>query len=158
MEPNGFVATVEQARPAAPAPLASLDAFRALIQNSTTRQAAETVVTRWAELGYRRRLAPSSVVLEAAGPSKSGVRTVVAVFADGRVMVPFGAYAGTNTGIAIESLTTEEFRGAADALFGFSGTERLAYTKPGWLTPDRVEPLLKFCEQVAIAYATALLL
>ncbi len=158
VEPNGFVATVEQARPAPPAPLASLDAFWGLIHDPTTRRAAETVVNRWADSGYRRRMAPSSVVLEAAGPSKSGVRTVVAVFADGRVMVPFGAYAGTNSGIAIDPLTTEEFRRDADALFGFNGTERLAYTKPGWLTPERVTSLLEFCEQVATAYATALLI
>jgi hypothetical protein len=50
----------------------------------------------------------------------------------------------------------EEFRGKADALFGFSGTERMASTPPGWLTPERVEPVLTFSLDVAAAYADAL--
>lgn len=90
------------------------------------------------------------------GPSSGGIRTVVAAFNDGRIMVPFSAYAGVNSGIPIETLTTSEFRAMADALFGFSGTEKQARTAPGWLTIERVDPLLNFCQQGAIAYQASL--
>jgi hypothetical protein len=101
-------------------------------------------------------LGPNHVVLEAEGPSKNGYRTVVVLYADGRVMVPFNSYAGSNTGIEIEALTTDEFRRHADALFGFSGTEQQARTAPGWLVPPQIEPLHTFCMQVATAYRSAL--
>ena len=81
---------------------------------------------------------------------------MIAAFNDGRIMVPFSAYAGSNSGIPIEALTTTEFHAAADALFGFSGTEKQARTVPGWLTIERVDPLMNFCQQVAIAYRAAL--
>jgi hypothetical protein len=94
-------------------------------------------------------------VLEAAGPSKSGVRTVVAVYSDGRVLVPFGSYAGQNSGIPITALTTPEFRSSADQLFGFKGAERQARTAPGWVTPATTEALFDFCRSVAEAYSVA---
>jgi hypothetical protein len=64
---------------------------------------------------------------------------------------------GTNSGIPIESLTTPEFRAAADKLFGFTGSEKQARTVPGWLTPERVDLLLTSCIQVADAYKAALI-
>lgn len=85
----------------------------------------------------------------------NGLRTVVAVYSDWRVLVPFGAYGGQNSGIPIEPLTTEDFRRSTDALFGFAGSERQAQTGPGWLTPQRAQPLLHFCQTVAAPYAAA---
>ena len=38
----------------------------------------------------------------------------------------------------------------------FSGTEKQARTQPGWLSIDRVEPLLAFCFGVANAYQDSL--
>ena len=96
------------------------------------------------------------MVLEARGPAVRGTRTVVALYTDGRVMVPFSSYAGQNSGVSVPALTTDEFRAHADTLFGFGGTERQARTEPGWLTPERIEPLWAFCMTVADAYADAL--
>lgn len=154
-EPNSFTATVEQAKQSE-APLPSLDEFWALFDSEQTLAAAKQVVSSWADAGHRRRLGPNHIVLMAPGPAKSGVRTVVAVYADGRVMVPFSSYAGQNSGIAIEALTTLGFRAQANALFGFNGSELQARTTPGWLTPERATPLLEFCMQVSTAYQAAL--
>lgn len=153
--PNVFTATVEQAKQATSA-LKSLDDFWDQFDDPLCLTAAKTVIDLWSKAGYRRRLGPNHAVLEAVGPSKSGVRTVVAVYSDGRVMVPFSAYEGVNSGIPIEALTTDVFRAKADALFGFNGSERTGRTTPGWLTTDRVAPLIDFCKFVATAYASAL--
>ncbi|MBL0888301.1 hypothetical protein [Myceligenerans indicum] len=155
VEPNEFVTTVEQEKPKR-STLSSLDEFWDLFEESELQAAASAVVGHWIQTGFRTRLGPNHVVLEAEGPSKNGYRTVVVLYADGRVMVPFNSYAGSNSGIEIESLTTDEFRQHADALFGFNGTEQQARTVPGWLTPSRVEPLDAFCERVAEAYHIAL--
>jgi hypothetical protein len=98
---------------------------------------------------------PNHMVLMAPGPSVGGLRTVVAVYSDGRVLVPLGSYGGQNSGIAIDALTTEDLRAQANTLFGFSGTPQQPRTVAGWLTPERVTPLLKFCFEVASAYAAA---
>lgn len=154
VEPNVFTATVEQVkRGEVPS---SIDEFWEQFDAPEKLSATQTVLSRWLGAGYRRRLGPNHMVLEAAGPSKSGVRTVVAIYSDGRVMVPFGSYAGQNSGIPVEALTGDEFRTNADVLFGFSGTETMARTVEGWLTQDRVEPLLDFCFTVATAYQEAL--
>ena len=141
VEPNAFTARVEEAKQNEAAPLPSLDAFWEQFDSPQALEAARTVVTEWIRSGRKRRLGPNHVVLEAAGPSKSGVRTVVAIYSDGRVLVPFSSYAGQNSGIPIEALTTHEFRAAADQLFGFSGSERQARTAPGWLIPGREDGL-----------------
>lgn len=153
VEPNAFTAVVEQAKQAATIP--SLDDFWSQFQNTSILSAAQQVLSTWLSSGHRRRLGPNHMVLEASGPSKNGVRTVVAVYSDGRVMVPFGSYAGQNSGIPILPLMTPEFRSAADQLFGFGGSETIARTAPGWLNPDRTGLLLDFCHKVAIAYRTA---
>lgn len=153
-EPNAFTANVEQARRSER--LGSVDAFLDSCTDSSVRDAASTVIAGWEQAGYARRLGPNHVVLEAPGPSVSGRRTVVAVYDDGRVMVPFHSYAGQNSGISIDALTTEEFRNQADALFGFDGSERLANTSAGWLRPDRATALMDFAQLVAGAYAEAL--
>lgn len=154
VEPNTFTATVEKAKQSEMA--GSLEEFFGQFSRDDLRQAASMLIDRWIAAGYRRRLGPNHVVLEAAGPSVGGVRTVVAVFNDGRVLVPFSSYAGTNSGIPIEALTTPEFRAEADKVFGFSGSEKHARTVAGWLTPDRVDALWTFCLRVSGAYSQAL--
>jgi hypothetical protein len=155
VEPNSFTATVEHAKQSE-SPLASIDDFWEQFDSPATLQAAQRVVAQWQAMGHRRRLGPNHVVLEAVGPSKNGYRTVVAVYSDGRVLVPFSSYAGQNSGVPIESLTTTEFRASADALFGFGGSERQARTVPHWLVPENADSVLQFCTQVAGAYAAAL--
>lgn len=150
VEPNSFTATVEQAKQAE---VATYPEFLARFTSDESRNVAQELVARWGQSGYRHRLGPSHVVLMAPGPSANGLRTVVAIYSDGRVMVPFSAYAGTNSGIPIPSLLTEEFRARADELFGFSGSERLARTRPSWLDKSKAEPLMEFCIDVAKAYA-----
>jgi hypothetical protein len=154
IEPNAFTATVEQAKMAEKP--GSLEEFYGQFSVLDARAAAESVVTAWLNAGYKRRIESNHVVLEAAGPATSGIRTVIAIFDDGRVLVPFSSYAGVNSGIEIPELTTPEFRASADSLFIFNGTEKQARTQPGWLSTDRVEPLLDFCFGVAHAYQEAL--
>jgi hypothetical protein len=154
VEPNSFTTTVEQVKQGEGLP--TLEEFWRQFGSPKTRSAAQMIVSAWVDAGHRRRLGPNHVVLEAAGPSKNGFRSVVAVFSDGQVLVPFSSYAGVNSGIPIEALTTNEFRVRANTLFGFAGSEKQARTKSGWLTIERAEPLLKFCLDVAAAYAIAL--
>lgn len=89
VEPNQFTATVEQARLSEKP--GSLDEFYATYASAELRVAAERVVGAWVAAGHRRRIETNHVVLEAAGPAVSGIRTVVAVFNDGRVLVPFSS-------------------------------------------------------------------
>jgi len=152
-EPNSFTARIEQERQREPLP-ASVDEFWAQFTSPSILEAARTVVEQWKVEGHRWRLGPNHVVLMAKGPAVSGLRTVVAAYSDGRVFVPFGSYHGQNSGIAIESLATPEFRSEADSLFGFKGSEKQARTAPGWLQPETAELLLAFCRRVAKAYAT----
>ncbi len=154
VEPNTFTATVERAKKE-DKPLSSLEEFLLEATSPEVRSAAETLIKQWAADGHRRRLGPNHVVLEARGPAKSGYRTVVAVYTDGRVLVPFSSYAGQNSGIPIEPLTTPDFRTAADELFGFTGSELQARTSAGWLTRETATPLLEFSRKVAKAYADA---
>jgi len=153
VEPNAFTASVEQAKQKEA--VGSLDHFWAQFTSPTILEAARTVVSKWVEAGHKKRLGPNHVVLETAGPAKGGYHTVVAIYADGRVFVPFSSYGGQNSGIAIESLTTDAFRAQADVLFGFGGTEKHARTAAGWLTDLTVTPLLDFCFEVANAYLAA---
>lgn len=150
IEPNAFTATVEQAKLVEKP--GSLQEFYGQFSVPDVRAAAEKVVSAWLGAGYRRRIESNHVVLEAAGPAASGVRTVIAIFNDARILVPFSSYAGVNSGIEIPPLTTPEFRAHADSLFAFNGTEKQARTQPGWLSSDRVEALLSFCFGVANAY------
>lgn len=156
VEPNAFTASVETARQEQVDVLGSLDEFFDRIAESETQQAAREVVKQWMAAGYRRRLGPNHVVLEAPGPAVAGIRTVVAIFDDGHVMVPFASYGGSNTGLPIDDLTDATFRRDADQLFGFAGTEKRARTAKGWLTAARVQPLLDFCFKVADSYSRAL--
>lgn len=154
VEPNTFTATVEQARRKERP--ATLDDLLEQFDEPGSRSATAAVVDAWLEDGHRTRLGPNHVVLEAAGPSKSGRRTVAVLYTDGHVMVPFHSYAGVNSGIPIDAVTTEEFRANADAIFGFDPSSKIATTVEGWLRPGREEDLLGFCRSVAQAYADAL--
>lgn len=153
VEPNQFTASVEKAKQATR--LSTLDAFWEQFDDPEVLGAARRLVAGFEKVG-RIRLGANHAVLEAAGPSVNGYRTVVTLYADGRVLVPFNSYAGTNTGIPVDALTTTEFREYANALFGFSPSQMLATTPVGWLRPERVDPLLEYCRRVAEAYRSAL--
>lgn len=154
VEPNSFTATVEQARRSERP--ATLEEFWERFADPDIRAATQGVVEGWLKDGHRTRLGEAHVVLEADGPSKSGRRTVAVLYVDGRVMVPFHSYAGTNSGIPVDALITDEFREYANELFGFDPAAKMASTQPGWVTPGREEELLRFCRSVADAYADAL--
>lgn len=153
VEPNDFTRVVEQTKRTEVLP--SLEVFLGQYQSAELRRAAEDLIQQWTGSGRRWRLGPNHVVLEARGPATSGIRTVVTVYPNGQVLVPFSSYAGQNSGIPIQPLMTDDFRREADALFGFSGSERQARTSAGWLTPERVSLLLTFTLRVAAAYADA---
>lgn len=154
IEPNAFTANVEQAKQQA-STTATPEAFWAGFQSDDLRSVVKRLVTWWRGANYRVRFEGSHVVLEAPGPSINGYRTVVAVYSDGRVMVPFTSYAGANSGIGIEPLMTDEFRARADQMFGFNGSEKMAKTTPGWLTEMSYQQLVAFCESIATAYSDA---
>ena len=153
VEPNQFTASVEQAKQATR--LASLDAFWEQFDDPDVLAAARRLIAGFEAVG-RLRLGANHAVLEAAGPSVNGYRTVVTLYPDGRVLVPFNSYAGTNTGIPVHALTTAEFRDRANGLFGFSASQMQATTPVGWLRPERVDALLEYCRVVADAYHEAL--
>lgn len=157
VEPNAFTAVVEAQKAAAkPTSLASIEDFCDNCVDEATATASAAVIEAWLGLKHRTRLGANHVVLEARGPATSGIRTVLVLFDDGRVLIPFGSYAGQNTGKPIPALTTPEFRSAADELFGFVGTEKQARTTAGWLTPNRVDDLVVFAANVAEQYAAAM--
>jgi hypothetical protein len=154
IEPNSFTTVVEQAKQASHGVTES--EFWEQFTDDATRAVVQRIVANWLQVGYRRRFGPNHVVLEAPGPATSKFRTVVALYSDGRVLVPFSSYAGVNSGIGIEPLMSDSFRNRADTLFGFKGTEQQARTTPGWITPTVADPLWAFCREVAGAYAAAL--
>lgn len=155
VQPNTFTATVEQAKQLETT-VKTLDEFLAQVVNNALRDALTALESQWTAAGHRRRFGANHMVLMAKGPSVNGLRTVVAVFNDGAVMVPFGSYAGQNSGIAVSPLTTDSFRAGANELFNFSGSEKQARTSAGWLTPESVDALLGFAQEVSAAYKQAL--
>ena len=155
VEPNAFTATVELAKQTSGV-LKRVEELWELYDSDDLLDAAQALHERSIEAGYRRRLGPNHMVLEAAGPSTGGFRVVATLYPDGRVMVPFSSYGGANSGIPIEALTTDDFRSAADALFGFAGTEQRPTTSAGWLNLAKVDEMWAFCTEVAEAYTSAL--
>lgn len=155
VQPNSFTATVEAAKKAESQ--GTLEDFWQKFGSDSCRVAAQNVVGRWRSAAYPFRIGPSTshVVLMAPGPSVNGQRTAVTIYPDGRVMVPFASYAGMNSGIPIQALTNDDFRARANVLFGFSGSEKLPRTTPGWLRPEVEDDLFAFCLSVASAYADA---
>ena len=155
VSPNAFVAKVSSTASHSEDIPASLEEFYKTFADEEVRSATQQIVTKWLQAGHRYRLGKGHVVLSAEGPAVSGVRTVVAITNDGRVLVPYSSYAGQNSGIPVDALTTDSFRAQTDVLFGFNGSEKQARTAPGWLQPDRVESLMAFCSKVAAAYQEA---
>lgn len=155
VQPNRFTATVEQAKQLETT-VKTLDEFLSQVAHDPLREALTILETQWTAAGHRRRFGSNHMVLMAKGPSVNGLRTVVAVFNDGAVMVPFGSYAGQNSGIAVDALTTDSFRTGANGLFNFSGSEKQARTSAGWLTLENVGALLGFAQEVSTAYEEAL--
>ena len=153
VSPNTFTASVEQKRQRDR--LDSFDAFWNQFSTDELRDAAQRVVKAWLDEGYRARLGSNYAVLMAPGPSVNGLRTVIDIYSDGHVLVPFHSYAGSNSGIPVEELLSESFRARANALSGFNGQEKVARSAPAWLRPDCVEDLLSFSREVANAYAQA---
>ncbi|MBB6626268.1 hypothetical protein H5V45_02930 [Nocardioides sp. KIGAM211] len=155
VQPNRFTATVEQAKQLETT-VKTLEDFLSQVSDESLRDALNSLEAQWTLAGHRRRFGPNHMVLMAKGPSVNGLRTVVTVFNDGTVMVPFGSYAGQNSGIAVEALTTDSFRTGANELFDFGGAEKQARTSAGWLTPESVDALMKFAQDVSMAYQQAL--
>lgn len=158
VEPNKFTASVEQAKRSEG--VHSLSEFLELCDAPEIRNAVEAIAQRWTQSGHQLWFYGygNILALAAPGPSKRGVRSVLSLYGDGRVMVPFGAYAGQNTGIPIPSLTSAEFRARGSQVFGFDTSASQGRTQPAWLRPDRAEAVLSFALAVADAYEGALAL
>jgi hypothetical protein len=154
IEPNLFTARVEAAKYAETVP--TMEEFWDQFTDDAILRTAQSIHDRWLAAGHRRRFGPNHVVLEAKGPATNGIRTVVALYSDGRVLIPFSSYAGQNSGISVDALTTPEFRQAADRLFGLNGAEKQARTAPGWLRPEVADEVTKFCFDVASEYSFAM--
>jgi hypothetical protein len=152
--PNSFTSSVEQEK-ATESKIRSDEDFIRLFVEGELREAAKQTLSAWRDGGNPRRFGPRTLVLQARGPSISGVHTVVGVNPDGSVYVPLSSYGGQNSGIPIAALTTDEFLDRAASLFGFQGTEKQPTTTPGWLTVAKVPDLLDFCRTVADAYQAA---
>jgi hypothetical protein len=152
--PNAFTTQVEQAKKREAA--LTVDQFLDACASPEIAEAAQKLVSTWTDRGYTLWRATTYISLVAPGPSKGGTRTVLSLLPNGQIAVPFSAYAGTNSGIPIESLCTEQFRAYADDLFGFEGTPSLARTPAAWLAPGRVDDVLQFATRVADAYAETL--
>lgn len=147
VEPNRFTATVEevkqrQVRTVVP------EAFWAQFDDQAALGATRALIDAWEQRGRRWRLGRDHAVLMAAGPAAGGLHTVIRVYSDGSVAVPFHAYRGKNTGLPpITALTSAEFTEQTRAMFGLAQQQQR--TSPGWLQPERVDPLIEFCDRVA---------
>ncbi len=153
VEPNSFTATVEAEKQGQN--LGSDQEFLDSCASPQIAGGARYLLAGWNDAGHPHRRGRDHVVLMARGPAVSGLHTVITASADGRILVPFGSYAGQNSGIPIEDLTTPAFRADADQFFGFNGSEKQARTTTGWLNDQRAEPLLDFARKVAGAYDAA---
>jgi hypothetical protein len=157
VSPNEFTATVEQDKKSGGA--RNLAELLDACETSQIRDAVRAIADGWSRAGHALWFYgyASLAALAARGPARNGQRSVLTLYSDGRVMVPFGAYSGQNTGIPIPSLATDEFRVRANELFGFTTASTQPRTAPGWLSPDRVEAVLAFANEVAHAYQEVLL-
>lgn len=152
--PNTFTARVEQAKQAERTP--TIDEFFGLCETDSIRVALETIVGRWRAMGHLLWRLPNYVALVAIGPAKSGERSVLALYPNGQVAVPFGAYGGQNTGIPIKHLSTDAFRDQAKDVFGLTGSRSIERTEPHWVNPGRSDVIIAFASRVADAYKEAL--
>lgn len=79
-------------------------------------------------------------------------RTVVTVYADGRIYVSLSAFSGKNSGYPIPLLASDEFVQTTSQRL----TLTKGYSPPGWLSLERVPLVLEFAETVVAAYQAAL--
>lgn len=133
--PNAFTAQVEQAKQAEKS--LTVDEFLALCESSAIREGMKSITDQWQRLGHVLWRYPHMIGLAAKGPAKNGVRGVVTLYPNGSVLIPFGAYAGQNTGIPISNLSGPEFRQQAEAIFGASGTTTTGKTDAGGSGPTK---------------------
>jgi hypothetical protein len=148
VEPNRFTASIEEAKQRERR-LPTADAFWAQFTEPALLKAAQAVISAWEDRGRRWRLGPDHVVLMGVGPAAGGLHSVIRIYADGGVAIPFAAYRGKSTGLPIPALTSPPFLEDSRALFGLAPQKNR--TNPGWLRPDRVEKLIEFCDSVAAA-------
>jgi hypothetical protein len=156
VSPNAFIAAVEQEQSPGRRRLARED-FEVLFESPERLGVATALLDWWDSTGrpVRFMATPPQAVLMTVGPGKAGYHTVIGVYPNGQVAVPFGSYNGLNSGIAIDALGSPTFRAQANAFFGFKGTEVQARTAPGWLTANNLDALKLFCMKVANAYLAA---
>lgn len=152
--PNKFTAQVELAKQSEKA--LTTDEFLGRCETPAIHDGMKQITDRWQALGHVLWRYPGYVSLAAKGPSKNGVRGVLALYPNGQVAVPFGAYAGQNTGIPIPDLSTPEFRAHADEVFGATGMQSMGRTETRWVSIERADTVIEFASAVAAAYRTAL--
>lgn len=68
------------------------------------------------------------------------------------MLIPFGGYAGQNTGILTAELSGPSFRERAQATFGTSGTATTGKTDAAWVAPKQVDAVITFASEVTNAY------
>jgi len=156
VSPNKFAAAVVLEQATVRRRLSRED-FDKLFESEEIHEVVSELLDGWDNADRRHRImaSPAQAVLECRGPGVGGWRTVVGVYPDGKVNVPFGSYNGLSNGLAVEALAAEEFRTCADDLFGFDGTEVQAKTAPGWLSVSHFEGLRDFTDNVATAFLQA---
>lgn len=76
----------------------------------------------------RYRMYAGMAALETRDPSRGGHRTVVGLQEDVSDSAPISSYAMSISGIPVDALSTPDYRSAADALFGFNGSETRGQT------------------------------
>jgi hypothetical protein len=131
--------------------------FDETFESKERRKVVGAMLDDWNTPDRRHRIMayPPQAVLESRGPGVGGWRTVIGIYPDGKVAVPFGSYKGLRNGYAIDALATKEFRARANSLFGFDGSEVEAKTAPDWLTAARLSSLKNFADEVATSYFEA---
>jgi hypothetical protein len=157
VSPNEFAAAVVLEQSTVRRRLSRED-FDKLFESEGIHGVVSELLDGWDNADRRHRImaSPAQAVLECRGPGVGGWRTVIGVYPDGKVNVPFGSYSGLSNGLAVDALATEEFRTRADELFGFYGTEVQAKTAPGWLSASRLKALKDFADKVATAFLQAM--
>lgn len=135
----------------------SVDEVLESFPDDSLRQAATSLVEYWRARGLKifSVMRSGNPVLNflAPGPAASGSRSVISAFSDGRLYVPFGAYQGLNSGIAVPPLATDEFRDETTSKFELN---KNGYSAAGWFTPERVPEVTSFADFVIDAYRDAL--
>ena len=154
--PNAFTAAVEFEQSSGSRRMTRED-FDARFDTEERLQVVKELLEWWkgSDRSFRIMARPPQVVLMTQGPAVGGWSTVIGVYPNGRVAVPFGAYNGQHSGFPIGELGTPEFRAYADEFFGFDGSEIQARTVPDWLELIKLPGLKEFCEKVADAYLKA---